>query len=122
MDAFLKDLAFGLRQLRLNPMFTAVAVLSLALGVGANTAIFQLIDAIQLRSLAVGSPQDLAYIDFTKDAKRGAGGPREARISRRHNGIASKPISKPFPDWSRGAPNPSILLREAKLTTRKVCS
>ncbi len=71
MDAFLKDLAFGLRQLRLNPMFTAVAVLSLALGVGANTAIFQLIDAIQLRSLAVGSPQDLAYIDFTKDAKRG---------------------------------------------------
>jgi putative ABC transport system permease protein len=70
MDAFLRDLGFGLRQLRLNPMFTAVAVLSLALGVGANTAIFQLIDAIRLRSLAVGNPQDLAYIDFTKDSKR----------------------------------------------------
>jgi putative ABC transport system permease protein len=71
METILKDLGYGLRQLRLNPMFTAVAVLSLALGVGANTAIFQLIDAIRLRSLSVGNPQDLAYIDFTKDAKRG---------------------------------------------------
>jgi predicted permease len=70
MDAILKDLAFGLRQLRLNPMFTAVAVLSLALGIGANTAIFQLIDAIRLRSLAVGNPQELTYIDFAKDSKR----------------------------------------------------
>ncbi len=70
MDAIFKDLRFGLRQLRLNPMFTAVAVLSLALGIGANTAIFQLIDAIRLRSLAVGNPQELAYIDFMKDSKR----------------------------------------------------
>src|SRR5580658_1547754 len=70
MDAILKDIAFGLRQLRLNPMFTAVAVLSLALGIGANTAIFQLIDAIRLRSLAVGGPQELAYIDFVEDSKR----------------------------------------------------
>jgi putative ABC transport system permease protein len=70
MDAVFKDLGFGLRQLRLNPMFTAVAVLSLALGIGANTAIFQLIDAIRLRSLSVGDPQELAYIDFMKDSKR----------------------------------------------------
>jgi len=45
----MSDLRFGLRQLRLNPTFTAVAVLSLALGIGANVAIFQLIDAIRLR-------------------------------------------------------------------------
>jgi putative ABC transport system permease protein len=70
MDALFKDLGFALRQLRLNPMFTAVAVLSLALGIGANTAIFQLIDAIRLRSLAVINPQELAYIDFMKDSKR----------------------------------------------------
>src|SRR5580704_5781712 len=65
------DLRFGIRQLRLNPTFTAVAVLSLALGIGANTAIFQLIDAIRLRTLPVGNPQELAYIDFTKDSHRG---------------------------------------------------
>ena len=70
MDALIKDLRFGVRQLRLNPMFTAVAVLSLALGIGANTAIFQLIDAIRLRALPVANPQELAYIDFGKDSKR----------------------------------------------------
>jgi predicted permease len=64
------DIRFGLRQLRLNPTFTAVAVLSLALGIGANTAIFQLIDAIRLRTLPVGSPQELAYLDFAKDSSR----------------------------------------------------
>jgi predicted permease len=51
-------------------MFTAVAVLSLALGIGANTAIFQLIDAIRLRMLPVRAPQELAYIDFAKNSKR----------------------------------------------------
>ncbi len=70
MGRYLGDLRFALRQLRLNPTFTAVAVLSLALGIGANTAIFQLIDAIRLRALPVGSPQELACLDFTKDAKR----------------------------------------------------
>jgi predicted permease len=70
MGAMIKDLRFGLRQLRLNPMFTAVAVLSLALGIGANTAIFQLIDAIRLRALPVANPQELAYVDFMKDSKR----------------------------------------------------
>lgn len=66
----LGDLRFGLRQLRLNPTFTAVAVASLALGIGANTAIFQLIDAIRLRTIPVKDPQSLAYLDFMKDSKR----------------------------------------------------
>jgi len=65
------DLRFGIRQLRLNPTFTLVAVASLALGIGANTAIFQLIDAIRLRSLPVGNPQELAYIDFAEGSHRG---------------------------------------------------
>jgi len=66
----LGDLRFGLRQLRLNPTFTAVAVISLALGIGANTAIFQLIDAIRLRTIPVKDPQSLAYLDFVKDSTR----------------------------------------------------
>jgi putative ABC transport system permease protein len=57
-----RDLRFGLRQLRMNPGFTAVAVLSLALGIGANTAIFQLLDAVRLRTLPVNKPEDLATV------------------------------------------------------------
>ncbi len=70
MDTLVKDLRFALRQLRLNPVFTLVSVLSLALGIGANTAIFQLIEAVRLRMLPVEKPQDLAYLDFAKGSKR----------------------------------------------------
>jgi predicted permease len=71
MGRYFADFRFGLRQLRLNPLFTAVAVLSLALGIGANVAIFQLIDAIRLRPLPVGNPQELGYLDFGKNSQRG---------------------------------------------------
>src|SRR3954468_2345510 len=57
-----RDLRHGARLLRLNPGFAIVAVLSLALGVGANTAIFQLLDAVRLRSLPVQDPQQLAEV------------------------------------------------------------
>src|SRR5215469_6085385 len=70
MGRYSADLRFGFRQLRLNPMFTFVAVLSLALGIGANTAIFQLIDAIRLRSLPVTNPQELGYLDYVPNSKR----------------------------------------------------
>jgi len=63
LEAFLGDLRFGARQLRLNPGFAAVAVLSLALGIGANSAIFQLINALRLRSLPVPSAEELVSIE-----------------------------------------------------------
>jgi putative ABC transport system permease protein len=62
LDATRADFAYALRQLKLNPGFAAVAVLSLALGIGANTAIFQLLDAIRLRGLPVKDPWQLAAI------------------------------------------------------------
>ena len=57
-----RDLGYGLRALRLSPVFTIVAIVSLALGVGANTAIFQLLDAVRLRTLPVKSPKDLVEL------------------------------------------------------------
>ena len=65
-----QDFRYGVRQLRLNPAFTAVAVLSLALGIGANTAIFELLNAVRLRSLPVEKPEQLAYIDFARGSRR----------------------------------------------------
>src|SRR5438094_2264007 len=59
-----QDLRYGARLLRLNPVFTAIAVLSLALGIGANTALFQLLDAVRLRTLPVKNPQELAEVGF----------------------------------------------------------
>jgi predicted permease len=59
LETLLQDLRYGLRQLRRNPGFTAVAVLTLALGIGANTAIYSFIDALVLRMLPVRHPQDL---------------------------------------------------------------
>ena len=70
MGNLLQDLRFALRQLRLNPAFTLAAVLSLALGIGANAAIFQLIDAVRLRTLPVENSQDLAYLDLAKGSMR----------------------------------------------------
>jgi predicted permease len=58
----LRDLSQAGRVLRRSPGFTAVAILSLALGIGANAAIFQLLNAVRLRSLPVANPQDLAEV------------------------------------------------------------
>ena len=62
MTSFWRDLRHAFRFLRLSPGFTFVAVLTLALGIGANTAIFQLIDSIRLRTIPVKNPHELGTI------------------------------------------------------------
>jgi len=65
IENFLQDVRYGVRQLRRSPGFAVVALLSLALGIGANTAIFQLLDAVRLRMLPVRDPQQLAEVRLT---------------------------------------------------------
>lgn len=61
-----QNLRYATRLLRLNPGFAAIVILSLALGIGANTAIFQLLNAVRLRSLPVENPQELANVKIVK--------------------------------------------------------
>jgi len=64
LDTLAQDVRYGLRQLGRQPVFTAVAVLSLALGIGANTAIFSLIDAVLLKTLPVKNPDQLVLFNW----------------------------------------------------------
>ena len=62
MQTILRDLRYGIRMLAKTPAFTVVAVLSLALGIGANTTMFSLMDAVMLRSLPIQNPEQIVGV------------------------------------------------------------
>src|SRR6267143_6556708 len=95
MRTLLKDLRYGIRMLAKTPAFTIVAVLSLALGIGVNTTVFSLLDAVMLRSLPVQHPEQIVDI-----ATREAGGEPHTDFSyplyaglRDHNDVLSGMIA-----------------------------
>jgi predicted permease len=65
VETFLRDVRYAVRRLRQSPGFTTVAVVSLALGIGANTAIFSLVNATLIRNLPVRQSEELVYIHGT---------------------------------------------------------
>jgi predicted permease len=72
LDKLLRDVRFGLRSLRQSPGFAATAILTLAFGIGANTAVFSVMNAVLLRSLPVTDPDRLVYLR-TSNPPRGTG-------------------------------------------------
>jgi macrolide transport system ATP-binding/permease protein len=73
-----QDLRYGWRTLRKNPLFTTMAVLSLALGIGANTAIYSVMDAIMIRALPVRNPDELLILNWRASV--------DPEVVRSHNG------------------------------------
>src|SRR5579863_2835027 len=83
-EVFGRDLWYGVRTLARSPGFTVVAILTLALGIGANTAIFQLLDGVRLRKLPVANPGELTLIRLA-DGHRGKRGNQETRYPALNN-------------------------------------
>jgi hypothetical protein len=101
-----QDLLYAGRRLGKSPGFALAAVLTLALGIGANTAIFQLIEAVQLRSLPVKDPAGLVEIRIADmEGARGAfsswHAERPTRCGRRSGGV-STPCRASSPGARRG--------------------
>jgi putative ABC transport system permease protein len=71
LETLVQDLRYAVRVLRRNPGFASVAILSLALGIGVNTAMFQLVDAVRLRDLPVRAPAELALVRIGGDGPAG---------------------------------------------------
>src|SRR5919109_2893783 len=70
LENLYRDLHYGARMIRRNRGFSAVVVVTLALGIGANTAIFSLVDAVLLKRLPVKNPDQLVLLSFEAPAKR----------------------------------------------------
>ncbi|HEV2616748.1 MAG TPA: ABC transporter permease [Candidatus Acidoferrales bacterium] len=112
-ETLLQDVRFALRMLRKSPGFTAVAVLTLALGIGANTAIFSIVNAVLLRSLPYPDPDQLVLI-FDVPLKQpdalSAISYRDFTECRKQNRVFSEMAGNAFHDLTlTGAGEPSIV-------------
>jgi hypothetical protein len=97
IENLVRDVRYGVRVLRRTPVFTAVAMASLAIGIGANTAVFSLVDTVLLRNLPVRHPEELVVLGWSANnaprlnttySNSGGGG----RFGRFHTNVFSWPM------------------------------
>jgi hypothetical protein len=94
MEWLLQDLRFGIRTLLKNPGFTAVPLLTLALGIGTNIAIFSVVHAVLLRPLRFPHPERLVIIGLNEDGDVGSFTPAEFLALQREQKVCASRASK----------------------------
>lgn len=111
MSTLVNDVRYGIRQLSRSPGFTTVAIVSLALGIGANTAVFSLINAVWMRSLPVQDPHALRVVNWSGHNVRlsrysgGAGDARRDRAGATVSGAFPYPVYRDFKERLEGCSN-----------------
>src|SRR5690349_9561530 len=109
MTSFMQDLRYGLQVLVKNPGFAAIAVLTIAIGVGANTALFSVVDAVLLKKLPVNNPDALVLLKGTWDPQKfGPGGYYGSNRMDRATGL-NVGTSFPLQTYTRLRQEPGVL-------------